>query len=1056
MPPAEIFVAHTAQARIERAAAFLRALPGRSRTLILAPSLSSATALCHRVLSADDPQAPAIRFGWFRRTLDMFANELAARELAARGWSVLRGLGVEALVARVAHECIERQALVRYHGVASRPGFVRALAATLAELRMAGVEAAPLAEHDPDLSLLLAGYEEALLAAGLTDRAGLLAVAAGAAASASLPVGDPLLVLDACLAHVREAELLGALARRASETLLTSVHGDERTRALLEQSLPGARVAQVAPALDSDLELVAARLFEAGAHAGVVPAERGNVAIVSSPGEGREAVELARRVLAAARAGVPFDRMAIALRATATYRAVLEEALSRAQIPAHFADGVERPHPEGRALLALLECARSDLSARAFAEYVSLGVMPPRPGREEGEAPVKSPRHWEKLLVNAAVMGGRARWERRLDGLARELVHERDLLQKEEPRWAILDGDLEALEELRAFALPMLDLLAALPRSATWGAWLGALEALARAALGSPDHVCEILSELAPLAPIGPVSLPDVLRLLGRRLPGMLVRSEAAPAGKLFVGAIDDLLGRSFDVVFVPGLAEKLFPPRVLEDPLLPDRVRRVLSRELPCREDAAQRERLLLRSAVGAARRQLVVSFPRFDLVNVRPRVPSFYGLELLRALDGKLPAFDELSRRAHPGAAARMGFPAPERAEDAIDDAEYDLAMLDVLLRAAPEAQRGAAVYLLRANAHLARALRFRARRWMLGRFTPADGFVAVSDAERELSRTYATGQKAHSPTALAALAACPYKFFLHAVMRLAPREEVEPQDELDARQRGILVHAVQRGVLAELRERGLLPLAAQRLAEARAILSETFEEEAARAREEFAPAIEGVFRDALRAAESDLEEWLARLVNEPRFVPAHFELGFGVPARADHDPASTPDEVLLDNGMRQKGVIDLVERAELDGRVVLRATDFKTGAVPEQLKPGFVTAGGRTLQPILYALSLERLFQGATVAGGRLYFCTSRAGFASHEVRLDEHTRSVARDLAQSSDALILSGFLPAAPALKECERCPFQAVCGPYEELRVASVKRGELARLAPLMHLRNLP
>src|SRR5581483_1893781 len=141
------------------------------------------------------------------------------------------------------------------------------------------------------------------------------------------------------------------------------------------------------------------------------------------------------------------------------------------------------------------------------------------------------------------------------------------------------------------------------------------------------------------------------------------------------------------------GLAEKLFPPRLSEDPLLTDAQRRALSPRLACVDDLARRERGHLHTAISAANRRIVLSFPRFDTVHARPRVPSFYGLEVLRAVDGVLPAFDELSRRAHPGAAARMGFPAPERAEQAIDAAEYDLAVLDVLLHARGEAQRGAA---------------------------------------------------------------------------------------------------------------------------------------------------------------------------------------------------------------------------------------------------------------------------------------------------------------------------------------------------------------------------
>ena len=100
------------------------------------------------------------------------------------------------------------------------------------------------------------------------------------------------------------------------------------------------------------------------------------VEVFSAPGEGRECVEIARRVLSIARRGVPFDRIAVLLRSPDGYRAYLEEAFNRAGIPAHFARGAIRPDPAGRAFCALLKCAADGLSARRFAEYLSLGQVP--------------------------------------------------------------------------------------------------------------------------------------------------------------------------------------------------------------------------------------------------------------------------------------------------------------------------------------------------------------------------------------------------------------------------------------------------------------------------------------------------------------------------------------------------------------------------------------------------------------------------------------------------------------------------------------------------------
>ena len=97
--------------------------------------------------------------------------------------------------------------------------------------------------------------------------------------------------------------------------------------------------------------------------------------MLSAPGESRESVEIARLVLAEAAKGTRLDRMAVLLRAP-QYAAHLEEALRRANVPAYFARGTRKPDAAGRAMLALLACAAEGLSARRFAEYLSLGEVP--------------------------------------------------------------------------------------------------------------------------------------------------------------------------------------------------------------------------------------------------------------------------------------------------------------------------------------------------------------------------------------------------------------------------------------------------------------------------------------------------------------------------------------------------------------------------------------------------------------------------------------------------------------------------------------------------------
>ena len=128
---------------------------------------------------------------------------------------------------------------------------------------------------------------------------------------------------------------------------------------------------------------------------------------------------------------------------------------------------------------------------------------------------LRAPRRWERLLVEAAVIGGQERWRRRIEGLANELrLQIAELDEEDEARAAIARRTLEDLEAFAGYALPLIDALAQLPKSANWGEWLDQLGALATRALRQPDRVLSILSELAPMASVGPVTLEEVLLVL--------------------------------------------------------------------------------------------------------------------------------------------------------------------------------------------------------------------------------------------------------------------------------------------------------------------------------------------------------------------------------------------------------------------------------------------------------------------------------------------------------------------------------------------------------------
>ena len=121
-----------------------------------------------------------------------------------------------------------------------------------------------------------------------------------------------------------------------------------------------------------------------------------------------------------------------------------------------------------------------------------------------------------------------------------------------------------------------------------------------------------------------------------------------------------------------------------------------------------AAEERLQLTLAVGAAAERLYVSFPRVELNESRPRVPSFYVLDILRAIEGRIPPAQSIGERAHRRPAARaLAWPAPLDPATAIDDFEHDLSTMGALLGKNLESVKGRARYLYELSPELKRSL-------------------------------------------------------------------------------------------------------------------------------------------------------------------------------------------------------------------------------------------------------------------------------------------------------------------------------------------------------------
>ncbi len=1045
--PVRLLTAPDAASRLAACQAWLQALPRGAPALIVGASHEAARELVRR-----SSVATGGSFGWQSITLAGLAREVALPSLAAEARVPATGLAIQALTARIVAHLAHGDELGRYSPVAGTPGLPRAFARTLREVRLADLapEALPA-----ELAAAARRLEHELEAFRLADRALVLRRAAEAAER-----GDParlfdlpIILLDLDIRTTLEARLLAALVARAPQVLATQPDGEI---SLLSAAL-GVTAEPTGSPPAGALGRLQRQLFQP--HEPEPGELDETVRLLSAPGEARECVEIARALHAAADRGVPYDRMAVLLHSPGGYRDHLQEALRRADVPTWSAHASLAPDPAGRALLALLATASEGLSARRFAEYLSLGELPaevaldPEEGEgpeedELGPAPLRAPRQWERLLVDAAVIGGLDRWRRRLAGLATGLDHEIGVLEPDDPRRETLARQREELDQLTAFALPLLSDLASLPARATWGEWVQQLTALAHRSLRDPTRVLAVLTELRPMAELGPVGLDEVRQVLTPRWTALMLRTRPRRHGRVFVGPIASARGLDFEVVCVPGLAERVFPHKVVEDPLLLDAQRSPLPGYLPINADRAAEQREALRLAIGSSSGSVIISWPRLEVERARPRVPSFYGLEVLRAAEGILPTFEALTRRAEAAGSKRLGWPAPADPAVAIDEAEHDLAVISPVLRRPEADRRGVLHYMMHTNDHLARSLRARARRWWTQgkRFTSADGLVGPRPAAAEALAAHYLGARAYSATALQHFAACPYRFFLYAVHRLTPREQPEPIERLDPRSRGSLIHEVQFQTLSALRDRGDLPVRPHNLAGALALADRHLDALAARYADDLAPAIERVWTDGIEQVRADLREWLLRTSRDEQWTPAFFELAFGLPPGPAFDPASRSEPVQLPGGLTLRGAIDLVER-HTDG--ALRATDHKTG--PVRMGSEATVSGGGILQPALYAMALEALFQDQRVVEGRLYHCTGKGEFEQRHVPLDAYTRGIIEQVVKVIRSHLEGSNLPAAPAEGACRSCDYRVVCGPHEERRVAACK----PELPELAHLRSL-
>jgi hypothetical protein len=442
----------------------------------------------------DDPLAPV--------TVVVSANHVgvAARRLLASdalGPVCRRGAGLAAVTFVTPFRLAELIAAPRLAAQGRRPVSTPVIAAALrAELEAAPGSFGPVAAHPATETALVAAHRElrdlsptALRAlADASERAGDVVRLHQAArrrlapsfydeqdlleaATEAWTAAEPVVVYLPQRLSRGSGAFLAALGERGSLTIVAGSTGveaaDAEVRAAVERVAgPGRRAPRPGPMRP------------------LQPA--GRAELVTATDADEEVRAMVRALLAEARRGTPFDRMAVLYPTAEPYARLLHEHLDAAGIPANGTAVVPlAARVAGRALLDLLE-----LPGRGYRRQDLLAWLVALPAPPSGNGlPVSA---WERLSRQAGVVGGRAQWNGRLANLLDELRAATALADGDPDVHPAtgerLRADAERAGSLRTFALTLIDTLErAAAHPARWSARSAWAAGVLERHLGSSD-----------------------------------------------------------------------------------------------------------------------------------------------------------------------------------------------------------------------------------------------------------------------------------------------------------------------------------------------------------------------------------------------------------------------------------------------------------------------------------------------------------------------------------------------------------------------------------------
>ena len=600
------------------------------------------------------------------------------------------------------------------------------------------------------------------------------------------------------------------------------------------------------------------------------------------------------------------------------------------------------------------------------------------------------------------------------------------------------------LEAARATLDRLVELVDPVTRPGSWRVHLDRLQTLA-GALGldqialAPlwdavaDHAW-VLDQLGPALAAEALTWPAFVAAIER----IITEAEpvAAPsidaAGTVRIAAVGTVDAARADLLILANLAERSFPtPGAVPleptstvaggaDPDAPFVLDPEPANDRPTDLSYA-RECLRFTRAVASADSALILTYPTTDVTGERLLPAGF---------------LDEILRRLDPASLARVERPARF---DPVLRGHGDLAVAtgDARVLAVAEACGGdfGALGNLAARPDHTGPLRGVAEAFRVGHarrertdFNQYDGWLMDSAAIAQIAAKLGP-DRSFSPSQLESFAYCPFQFFARYVLGLKLTDALDELAE-DYAERGREVHEVLETVHKTLKDKGSTDLLGDltiHIQTHMGVRLDSFDHPIPPGEADVAEVLREInTRRVGRALDRYLAQFrlYASKVGEGA-IPDQFEVKFGL---HEQDPASL-DHLILGAGETQikvQGVIDRIDRVEVDGQPRFRVIDYKTGSNPS---PGDVKSGQASQLP-LYALAVEQLVlldeRADFLDAG--YWSLPKDGFKG--VKLDNWAdfRVGVVEFVEAMVGKLRGGVFPIASRESNCMQfCDFQKTC-----------------------------